>query len=56
MTHPTEKKRVRRPKSLPVVAWDWRRRRIPGAYFATLVVVEEAFVAGVRWERRRAKR
>lgn len=43
-------------KSLPQLAWDWRARRIPGAAYATLAVVEEAFIAGAKWARRSKKR
>lgn len=44
----------RKNKTTPMAAWDWRARRIPGAQFATLAVVEEAFIAGARWAERRS--
>lgn len=42
-------------KTLAAIAWNWRKRRLPGADFATLAVVEEAFIAGARWAQRKAK-
>lgn len=52
----SSKKQTKRPKSLPQLAWEWRDRRLPGADYATLAVVEEAYIAGARAERRRGKR
>ena len=49
------KQRAKPRKTLPMVAWDWRKRRLPGADFATLAVVEEAFIAGARWARARKR-
>src|SRR6185312_6500549 len=54
MSDRTEKKRAR--KSLPQAAWDWRSRKLPGAAYATLEVVEKAFMAGAHWAQRRVKR
>jgi hypothetical protein len=51
----TSERRSKARKSLPQRAWDWRARRIPGAQYATLAVVEEAFIAGARWAQRRKK-
>lgn len=49
----TKHKRTRKPVNLPTAAWNWRMRRMPGASYATLDVVEQAFMAGARWQRRR---
>ncbi len=47
------KRTSRKSVNLPTAAWNWRMRRIPGASFATLDVVEQAFMAGAKWARRR---
>lgn len=55
-TDRTSKTKARQGLTLPTRAWNWRRRRLPGADFATLAVVEEAYIAGARWAMRRAER
>lgn len=43
-------------KSLRQLAWDWCKRRVPDDDFATFSDIEEAFIAGVRYERRRKRK